>query len=216
LIAVGDIHGYSTTLSRLLDKIDPVEDDEFVFLGDYIDRGPDTPGVVEKCIELAASNLCSFVMGNHEEMLLASLTGKSEMQYWFKFGGADVCRQYELPQWDLTPQDIWKIDPRHMRFYGNLLDYHETDKCIFVHASYLPNMELSKTGNGALRWTKFEPSTARHFSGKRVFCGHTPGNEIRDAGHVCCIDTGCGLGGKLTAIDVNSGRVWQVSQDQPK
>jgi serine/threonine protein phosphatase 1 len=86
-IAIGDVHGCSAALSALVRAIDPTALDTLVFLGDDIDRGPDSRGVLEQVLALAER--CSVVplLGNHEEMLLAALEGQSELRYRLKFGG---------------------------------------------------------------------------------------------------------------------------------
>src|SRR5712675_42769 len=93
-IAIGDIHGCSAALAALVRAIDPTELDTLVFLGDYIDRGTDSRGVLEQV--LALTERCTVVplLGNHEEMLLAALEGSSELRYWLRFGGKEARTSY--------------------------------------------------------------------------------------------------------------------------
>ena len=93
-IAIGDIHGCSLALAALLDAIDPNPDDLLVTLGDYIDRGPDSRGVLDQVIALAWRCTLVPLVGNHEEMLLAALEGQSELDYWMKFGGMEALASY--------------------------------------------------------------------------------------------------------------------------
>jgi serine/threonine protein phosphatase 1 len=87
-IVTGDIHGCATALKTIIEAIQPTEQDTLVFLGDYIDRGPDSRGVVEQVVALAERCTVVPLLGNHEEMLLAALEGgQSEVRYWRKFGG---------------------------------------------------------------------------------------------------------------------------------
>src|ERR1700736_2548363 len=90
-IAIGDVHGCSAALAALVRAIDPTALDTLVFLGDYIDRGPDSRGVLEKVIALAERSTVMPLLGNHEEMLLAGLEGQSELRYWLK---ANECRAF--------------------------------------------------------------------------------------------------------------------------
>ena len=90
-IAIGDVHGCSAALAALVRAIDPMPLDTLVFLGDYIDRGPDSRGVVEQVIALGDRSTVVPLMGNHEEMLLAALEGSSELRYWLKFGARRPC-----------------------------------------------------------------------------------------------------------------------------
>ena len=90
IIAIGDVHGCSAALAALVRAIDPAGLDTLVFLGDYIDRGPDSRGVLEQVIALAQRCTVVPLLGNHEEMLLAALEGQSELRYWLKFGGTEA------------------------------------------------------------------------------------------------------------------------------
>src|SRR6185369_17673450 len=94
IIAVGDVHGCSAALASLVRAIDPTPLDTLVFLGDYIDRGPDSRGVLEQVIALAERCTVVPLLGNHEEMLLAALEGQSELRYWLKFGGTEALASY--------------------------------------------------------------------------------------------------------------------------
>src|SRR4051794_35066905 len=82
IIAIGDVHGCSAALAALVRAVDPTAHDTLVFLGDYIDRGPDSRGVLEQMIALAERCTLVSLLGNHEEMLLAALEGQSELRYW--------------------------------------------------------------------------------------------------------------------------------------
>ena len=93
--------------------------------------------------------------------------------------------------------------------------YYETEKCIFVHANYAADKPLAAQSDTLLLWqhlNTFIPEP--HISGKTVFVGHTPQKtgEILNLGHVVCLDTGCCMGGWLTALDVNSGQYWQTNK----
>jgi serine/threonine protein phosphatase 1 len=94
IIAIGDVHGCAKALATLIEAIQPTGSDTLVFLGDYIDRGPDSRGVVEKVTALGKR--CSVVplLGNHEEMVLAALEGQSEVRLWLKFGGDVALASY--------------------------------------------------------------------------------------------------------------------------
>ena len=89
-IAVGDVHGCSAALAAVVRAIDPTALDTVVVLGDYIDRGPDSRGVVEQVIALAERCTAVPLRENHEEMLLAALEGQSELRHWLKFGGGEA------------------------------------------------------------------------------------------------------------------------------
>lgn len=105
-----------------------------------------------------------------------------------------------------------EIPGDHLRFFADCKDYLESDEYIFVHAGCDPDIMLEKNNGGTLRWAKFPKEPKIHNSGKTVICGHTVQKQILDLGHICCIDTGCGVwpGGRLTAIDLKSGKIWQA------
>jgi serine/threonine protein phosphatase 1 len=128
VIAIGDIHGCSAALAALVRAIEPTEPDTIVFLGDYIDRGPDSRGVLGQVIALTGRCTVVPLLGNHEEMLLAALEGQSELRYWLKFGGTDALASYgykggpELPPADLRVPDPCRAPPVHQGLPGLLRD----------------------------------------------------------------------------------------------
>tara|TARA_B100000446_G_C10435217_1_gene299728 strand:- start:301 stop:621 length:321 start_codon:yes stop_codon:yes gene_type:complete len=87
IIAIGDIHGCKDQLQCLIEHIAPTNSDQLVFLGDYIDRGFDSQGVIECCLALKQKYNCTFLKGNHEEMLLASTENEEYFSFWMRYGG---------------------------------------------------------------------------------------------------------------------------------
>jgi serine/threonine protein phosphatase 1 len=217
IIAIGDIHGCSKALATLLEAIQPTELDTLVFLGDYIDRGPDSQGVVEQVIALGKRCNVVPLLGNHEEMLLAVLEGgKSEIRFWMTFGGLAALTSYG---WrggpDLHRDDVRRLIPgEHVEFVKSCRDYFETVRHIFVHAYYDPYLPLHQQKWGGLRWASLPPVPERHCSGKVAIVGHTPqrSGDILDLGYLKCIDTLAHAGGWLTGLGVNTGRVWQANE----
>lgn len=208
-IAIGDIHGCSIALSRLIDAIQPREKDTLVILGDVIDWGPDSRGVIESLLRLSEQCRLIPLLGNHEEMLLAARESRSELRYWLKFGGDETLRSYgSLDGLDAVPSG-------HLRFIKSSPQWHESEEFIFVHANYDPRLPMERQSGTRLRWEHLDPSEAKpHVSGKTIIVGHTPqmkGNVL-DLGFVVCLDTGCCEGGWLTALDVTTGHIWQSNQ----
>ena len=209
LIAIGDVHGCSAALRTLIEVIDPKPEDTVVTLGDYIDWGPDSRGVIDLLIRL--TDRCHLVplLGNHEEMLLAALESPSELRYWLKFGGRETLDSYRP---NGGPE---VISGDHVRFLKECRDYYETVGHIFAHANYEPHLPIHRAGGGKLRWEHIDARVQRpHVSGKKVVVGHTPqvGGEVLDLGFLVCIDTDCSRGGWLTALDVGTGRVVQANE----
>jgi serine/threonine protein phosphatase 1 len=205
-IAIGDIHGCSAALDALLEAIRPRLDDTIVALGDYINRGPDSKGVIERLIKL--SHQCRLVplLGNHDHMLLAARSGLHTMN-WIRMGGLATLQSYgTVFELNLIPDD-------HIKFLKSCLDYYETDTHIFVHANYEPHLPMTEQTAPTLRWKPLRNSIPEpHASGKTVIVGHTSqkSGEILDLGHVKCIDTCCYGRGWLTALDVHAEEVWQA------
>jgi serine/threonine protein phosphatase 1 len=218
IIAIGDIHGCATALATLIDAIQPTELDTLVFLGDYIDRGPDSKGVLDQIIALSQRCIVFPLMGNHEEMLLAVLDGgQSEIKFWLTFGGDGALASYGWKGGtDLRPADVRNLIPReHVEFVKRCLDYFETVRHFFAHAYYDANLPSHEQKWGGLRWASLPPVPERHCSGKVAIVGHTPqkSGDILDLGYFKCIDTLAHGGGWLTALEVETGRrVWQANE----
>jgi serine/threonine protein phosphatase 1 len=205
LFAIGDIHGCSTSLRTLIEAIDPRLEDNVVVLGDFIDCGPDTKGVVEQLIVLSSRCRLISLLGNHEEMLLNALESKSEYRYWLKFGGDQTLESYSAYSTDL---DVIPAD--HIRFIRACRDYYETEKHIFVHANYDHERSMDRIGGTKLRWEALDVDRLRpHRSGTTVVVGHTPqaNGTVLNLGFLIEIDTDCCRGGWPTALDVESGHL---------
>jgi serine/threonine protein phosphatase 1 len=196
-------------LDALINRIKPTTDDRIVILGDMIDRGPDSRGVLDRLIELRDQCRLVPLLGNHEEMLLAAREGKSDLRYWKKFGGQETLNSYGgLP-------DCRDIPWSHIRFIQQCRLYLETDSHIFVHAGLAPNHPMNQQSSLDLLWKPVEDDDiGPHYSGKTVIVGHTPQSDgqILDLRFLKCIDTYCHASGWLTALDVGSGQVWQANQ----
>lgn len=206
LIAVGDIHGCSDVLTKLLESIVLQEDDTIVFLGDLVNRGPNSKSVIDIVLELADKCSVYAICGNHEEMILAAYQGgASEHNYWCKFGGIETLASYGV-------QDAKRLPSDHLRFIAECNDYLESDDFIFVHAGCHPDKDLSQNTGSELRWNSIDKKQKPHITGKTIVCGHSCQKDVLNIGHIICIDTGCGIfaDGKLTALDVKSGKIWQI------
>ncbi|TWU41873.1 metallophosphoesterase family protein [Novipirellula artificiosorum] len=207
-IAIGDIHGCSIALESLINAIDPQPKDTIIPLGDYVDRGIDSKGVLDQLIKLGDRCHLVPILGNHDQMMLHAKNGRSDFQFWLNCGGDAALDSYgSSSQLDLIPSS-------HFRFLKSCHSYFETETHIFLHANYKPDVPLEKQDDKTIRWLSlrdYVPRT-RHCSGKTVVAGHTPQPEILDLGFLICLDTGVCDGGWLTALDVESGKVWQVNE----
>src|SRR5688572_1050231 len=204
-LAIGDVHGTSAALDALLAAVAPAPDDRLVFLGDYVDRGPDTRGVLDRLITLDKSHRCVFLRGNHELMMTRARSDRSELRMWLSVGGMQALASYGRG-------GLADVPPEHWDFLDNrLTDYHETDTHVFVHANLFPELPLDEQPELMLFW-EFLAAPIRHESGKTVVCGHSSqkSGEVLDLGDTICIDTFAYGGGWLTGLDVGSYRYWQA------
>lgn len=204
-IAIGDIHGCSKALRALLDAVRPERDDTLVLLGDYVDRGPDSRGVLEELMQLR--QLCHMVplRGNHELMMLAARILPGPPEPWLSCGGHATLKSYG--------GRLGQIPDSHVDFLCSLRSHYETASAIFVHAGYIHDRDMHDQSSQSLYWDHL-PATPPHphHSGKTVFVGHTPqwSGQPLDLGHLVCIDTYCFGGRWLTAVDVDSRETWQA------
>ena len=89
-LAIGDIHGCLTALDTLLGFVQPTPSDQLIFLGDYVDRGPDSKGVLDRLIELQRTGRVVCLRGNHEIMMLGAREGRDDFRFWLAFGGMEA------------------------------------------------------------------------------------------------------------------------------
>ena len=214
LLAIGDIHGCLRAFNTLLDAVEPQSDDRIVTLGDYVDRGPDSRGVLDRLIALHATGRLVALRGNHDVMMLGAREGRN--RGWQAYGGKETLRSYGIADWkiDDSAELLAKIPERHWRFLDDdCLPYYETDKHIFVHANLYPDLALDEQPEFTLYWEKLD-EPCRHVSGKIMICGHTrqkTGLPL-DLGTTICIDTGAYEDGWLTCLDVHTGCIWQANE----
>ena len=211
VLAIGDIHGCLGPLDDLLAWVKPEPDDVLVTLGDYVDRGPDTRGVLNRLIELKKSRPVVCLRGNHEIMMLdAYRGGRSEKKMWLSVGGVQALDSYgPAPGKSGTLEDV---PPEHWHFLEHkLLPYYESELFIFVHAGVLCGFDLDDQPDYTLYWD-FLGDAMRHYSKKTVICGHTSQKSgvPKVVPGAVCIDTYAHGGGWLTCLDAISGRYWQV------
>ncbi len=210
LHAIGDIHGCAATLAALLDRLGPGADDTVVFVGDYVDRGPSTRGVLDQLIALPAHTNTVFLRGNHEALLLscydrdtdALVDDPDALDLWFTNGGEVALRSY--------PNRT--IPPEHLAFLRATTLFYDTPGFFFVHAGLHPAYSIAENlrhGTAdTFMWTRDHlrvPDSARLWE-RPVVCGHTPHAEPINEPNLLMIDTGCVFGprradfGRLCAV----------------
>jgi len=208
-IAISDIHGCLAALDKILEAIDPQPEDSLITLGDYCDRGPHSREVIRRLIDLSQACRLVPLLGNHDEMMLEICHGKMALLgYWLLFGGDATVRSYG----GLTPD---KMPGQHVEFFESCLDFHETDRHFFVHGNYLPDRPLQGQPREVLLWESLKVRhPGPHENGKLAIVGHTSqkDGEILDLGYLKCIDTYCYGDGWLTAMEIETGQVWQANK----
>ncbi|MDR1039387.1 MAG: serine/threonine protein phosphatase [Deltaproteobacteria bacterium] len=204
IFAVGDIHGCRQKLEKLLDKMDwrPENSEELVFLGDYIDRGPDSFGVVEivRSLKEDYPDAVTALKGNHEQMFVNFITGAEDISLDHN-GTADTMKSYDRNS---------PFPASHFRFYLNLELYYETESHIFVHAGLRPGVPLARQSEEDCLWIRNEFLESEFDFGKTVVFGHTPFREPLILPGRAGLDTGAVFGGPLTCMELLSGRLITV------
>jgi serine/threonine protein phosphatase 1 len=217
---IGDVHGCSRALEVLLDAIDPGEADQIVTLGDYVNRGPDSRGVLDHLIVLERHCTLIPLLGNHDEMFLEALTsagtGHSHaLSSWLWMGGDATLASYGISTGDTSGVRSTNIPAEHRAFLERCYAYHETDTHIFLHANYDPALTLDDQPLEPLRWESLRDGIpGPHRAGKRVITGRTAqkSGKVLHLGHIVCVDTYCYGGGWLTAYDVHTEEIWQTNR----
>jgi serine/threonine protein phosphatase 1 len=223
LYAIGDIHGELGKLERLLDQLALGSADRLVFLGDYVDRGPESAGVVSRLIALSRDVQCTFLLGNHESMFLDFLGWKGAAYFggdaFLMNGGDRTLASYGFFGERAQVKGV-DLPPAHAEFYRGLRLYHHEGDYLFVHAGLGPRGLQSGDPTYALRVSRPEDllwnrSTADlpHTLGLTVIYGHTPSRDFsvrRNEPFSIGIDTGAVYGGPLSAIRLPDETVVQA------
>ncbi len=200
-IAIGDIHGMAGHLDALLAQVPT--GGTLVFLGDYIDRGPQAPDVLTRLLALEAERPCVFLRGNHEALALASLVdGDAEMErVWLRNGGTTTLKSYR-----------WTLPEAHVAFLQRTRTIFLTPLYCFVHAGLRPGVSPEATPDHDRLWLREPFLSADYDWGRLVIHGHTPTTDgqpdVRP--HRINIDTGAVYGGPLTALVLPERRFLSV------
>lgn len=208
-IAIGDIHGCARALNALLQAIKIQPNDTIVTLGDYCDRGPDTRGVIDRLMKLQRECRLVPLLGNHDQLMHLVCNGRPElMADWWLAGGDRALASYGSHTTRTVPK-------AHLEFLRNCRLTYETERFFFAHGGYDPHRPLDAQDPYVVLWSRAKDGLpGPHFSGKTAIVGHfrQRSGEILDLGHLKCIDTQCFDGGWLTALEPETGRVWQASR----
>ncbi|MGQ3215136.1 MAG: metallophosphoesterase family protein, partial [Shinella sp.] len=187
--AVGDIHGCIDPLNRLLARIDAyAASGTVVFLGDYIDRGPDSSAVLDRLMAGPSANfrwIC--LMGNHEDMMCGAYYGRSDRDWWLDNGGLETEMSFG-----------GRVPATCLGWAAKLPLMHVDAHTLFVHAGVSPAFPLDQQGRRDLLWLRFRSDEPEDYWGKHLVHGHTPSKSNPVTVHNRTnIDGACVFGGKL-------------------
>lgn len=220
---IGDVHGRLDLLEDLLKMIEADDLDRaeassvIVFLGDLIDRGPQSAQVVERLIGYSSERKCFFLMGNHEEVMLRVLGGELDLlREWLKFGGKECLHSYGLNAEELRRMDASSalevirsaVPEEHVAFLESFADSISFGDYLFVHAGVRPRVPLADQRPEDLRWIR---SSFLEYSGDHgmvVVHGHTISQTVEVHQNRIGIDTGAYMTGMLTALGIDGTERW--------
>ena len=186
------------------------EKDTLVFIGDYIDRGPDSSGVIDKILDIRKrikNVVC--LLGNHEQMFLNYYLEQRDEELFMHNGGISTLISYGFTR---EGRKDLKVPDMHMDFFTTLRPYYETDDYIFVHAGLRPGIPINRQNIEDLIWIRYEFINSPYDFGKVVIFGHTPlslTEPLTDKNKIG-LDTGAVYGGKLTCIELTEMKIYQV------
>jgi serine/threonine protein phosphatase 1 len=232
LYAVGDIHGRLDLLDEMLEIIgqdgatrEPVQT-ALIFLGDYIDRGADSKGVVNRLTSgLPEDADAVFLKGNHEDLLLSFLDEPVSGLNWLHNGGETALMSYGLNAgtihdavWlgqigllEAAAQFRTLLPEDHLRFYQSLKLSHRAGDYFFAHAGVRPGVALDQQTEEDLIWIRYEFLNHPYDFGAVGVHGHTPARLPQDLHNRIGIDTLAFHTGKLTAVGLEGARRWFLS-----
>ncbi len=209
VFVVGDIHGCFNSMKELIEnKIQLKKDDKIIFLGDYIDRGPDSKTVLDYIIELQNNDYdIVTLLGNHESMLVNSYNDESAVPKWIQNGGSETLKSFDI-------DSLKGLDSKYLNFFNNLNLYFELDEYLFVHAGFNDELENPFIDRYSMLWKSRENYSNLLLRDRIIIHGHSPipiktcEEQIKHNSKVINIDGGCVYSnsrlGKLVAFEVNT------------
>ena len=219
---IGDIHGCGAELRRLVEALPLVRGDQLVFLGDYIDRGPDSNAVVSHLVSLQGllpQVEVVFLRGNHEDMLLSYLGFSGQHGDMFLInGGKATLASYGLGPDEVTAERALSVIPAdHLSFFRQLKNYHLMDSFLCVHAGIHPQKPLAEQTDEELLWIRNAFIYRSHSLPYTVLFGHTPQPTVLyDLPYKVGLDTGLVYGNMLTCLEVDEKVLFQIGRGRKR
>lgn len=188
--AVGDVHGCLAQLQMMLRRIDSFGSGSVIFLGDYVDRGPHSQGVVDTLMAGPSSLSWKWIAlkGNHEDMMVGAQDGSYDEGWWLANGGTETLRSYG-----------GFIPTTHLKWASSLPLIHHDEHRIFVHAGVKEGVYFEDQTPEDLMWTRFTAADSDEFWGKHLVHGHTPSpSNPKTIGNRTNVDSACVFDGRLS------------------
>jgi serine/threonine protein phosphatase 1 len=219
---IGDIHGRSDLLDRMVVEITgdleahPVAAALTVTLGDYIDRGPDSRGVLDRLVRNPFPTSLVTLKGNHESLFMAFLEDPSVVVHWRRLGGLETLHSYGVPVESVMMGKNYEdaaaslraaITPAHLDFLKSLRTWISIGKYFMCHAGVRPGIPLERQVEQDLLWIRDEFLSSRANFGKIVVHGHTPTEVPEVLPNRINVDTGAFMTGRLTCAVLEKGEV---------
>ena len=226
--AIGDIHGRLDLFEQLIAAIDaddatrtPAET-TVVLLGDLIDRGPDSAGVIDAAMAWGERRQVRLLAGNHEEMFLDSLKRTEVLRHFLRYGGKETVLSYPIDRTDYRELSLDELQERlrdavpqaHVDYLRGAEDAVAIGDYLFVHAGIRPGVPLEDQNPADLRWIREKFITDTRDHGCVVVHGHTISAAVEEMPNRIGIDTGAFQSGRLTALGLEGrGRWYLVARD---
>ncbi|ABS69005.1 metallophosphoesterase [Xanthobacter versatilis] len=220
--AVGDIHGHLDLLKRLQAAIDedmlvhPGVDCIEVYLGDYVDRGPQSAAVIDALIERQASRKAVCISGNHEAVMIDALLSRETFARWLKMGGLETVFSYVGHRRNLDENTLWSlwraaVSSAHLAFLKRLSSHFVCGDYLFVHAGLRPGIPLEEQSREDMMWIRREFLDCPDWLGHCVVHGHTPTKVPEVLPNRINIDTGAYASGHLTCLVLEGADCFHIT-----
>jgi serine/threonine protein phosphatase 1 len=207
IYAIGDIHGRDDLLALLHGTIEQDlatnvrgRSATVLYLGDYVDRGPDSKAVLDRLIDHPIEGAeCVFLKGNHEDAMLRFLGGAEGGDGWLALGGGATAKSYGISlrgnSGEALPTEVARaslsaaVPHRHMAFLNELRLFHQAGDYLFVHAGIRPGRPLEEQDPHDMLWIRKEFLRSRRRHGSIVVHGHASGSKVVVRRNRICVDT---------------------------
>ena len=218
LYAIGDIHGRADCLDDAHLRIDrdvaqrgAQDQATEIYIGDYVDRGPDSKGVIDRLSRVRRKVRLVALRGNHEIMMESFLRGQTPFEDWRRLGGLETVLSYGvdarglLAKGGVTPRDLAeKVPVSHLRFISSLASQHTAGAYCFVHAGLRPGVAIERQAIADLAWIRDDFLRFSGDFGAIVVHGHSPVTGVEFLRNRINIDTGAYMTNRLSVLRIDA------------